>query len=213
MYIEDYSSVSIVMKDLLRIIHGSVCNGETYFGVRTQKNPCDAWVYQEILYEYKPDVVIEIGNKYGGSTLMLAHLLDLIGKGRVIGIDRNQTIIDPKVRSHPRISLIQGNALKLVKDIEDQIKKDETVILIEDSAHTYEICLQILKLYCHLIKPGGWIIMEDSIMNNGLPKDPAYNPMKAIEEFVKNDLTFEIDRTKERFFITHNPKGYLHKKI
>jgi protein-L-isoaspartate O-methyltransferase len=59
----------------------------SWMGVQTLKNPLDAWIYQEILYEGPPDVVIEIGSYSGGSTLYLAHLLDLLGKGQVISID------------------------------------------------------------------------------------------------------------------------------
>jgi cephalosporin hydroxylase len=94
-------------------------------GVRTQKFPCDAWVYQEIIYEYQPDTIIELGNKWGGSTLLLANLLDNIGKGRVIAVDLDHSIIDKKVIDHPRITLIEGDAIGVFSEISSMVKNDE----------------------------------------------------------------------------------------
>ena len=71
-----------------------------WMGVRADKNPLDAWIYQEILFEVRPEVVIEIGSYQGGSTLFLAHLLELIGDGFVISVDIDRS--EYKVR-HPRI--------------------------------------------------------------------------------------------------------------
>ena len=84
-YMEDNLDMPLGM--LLPIMQDSIINRTTYFGVRTWKGPIDAWLYQEIIFETKPDVIVEIGNSYGGSALLLAHLCDLIGNGRVIGLD------------------------------------------------------------------------------------------------------------------------------
>ena len=59
-------------------------------GVRAIKNPFDCWIYQEIITEIRPDVIVEIGSAAGGSTLYLAHLLDLLGHGSVVSIDINR---------------------------------------------------------------------------------------------------------------------------
>ena len=59
----------------------------TWMGVRALKNPFDAWIYQEIIYEVKPDVIVEIGSAEGGSTLFFANLLDLLGSGTVVSVD------------------------------------------------------------------------------------------------------------------------------
>ena len=79
-----------------------------YFNIQTFKNPLDFWVYQEMLCELRPDVVIEIGNYYGGSTLALAHVCDHLQHGQVIGLDIDQHRIPALVRQHPRITLNDG---------------------------------------------------------------------------------------------------------
>jgi len=54
----------------------------TWMGVPAQKNPLDAWIYQEIIFAVKPDIILEIGSYAGGSTLYFAHLLDILGTGK-----------------------------------------------------------------------------------------------------------------------------------
>src|SRR5688572_21750413 len=60
----------------------------TYWhGVPVQKNPCDLWVYQELIFKLKPDLIIECGTLCGGSALYLAHMCDLVGNGKIVSID------------------------------------------------------------------------------------------------------------------------------
>ncbi len=89
------------------------------------------------------------------------------------------------------------------------IHKKDTVLIIEDSAHTCEITLNILRTYSPLIKPGSYFIVEDGICHHGLDVGPNPGPYEAIEIFANENIDFEIDRSKEDFFITWNPKGYL----
>ena len=197
------------LRDVLSIIQESIITKATYFGIGAQKSPMDAWVYQEIVYETLPDVIIEIGTAHGGGTLFLAHLCDLLGKGRVIGLDISHQNVPDTVRKHPRISLVEGDACQNFEYVEKMISKDERVLVIEDSSHTYENTLNILRLYTRLTKPGDYFIVEDSICHHGLVVGPNPGPYEAIETFVTENKGFEIDRTREHFLITWNPKGYL----
>src|SRR5215471_9165899 len=86
-YMEDHLNLSL--KQVLRVMQTRILTQSTYFGIRTLKSPVDFWIYQEMLFEAKPDFIIEIGTFCGGSTLALAHICDCLGKGRVIGIDRS----------------------------------------------------------------------------------------------------------------------------
>ena len=86
------------------------------------------------------------------------------------------------------------------------------VLVIEDSAHTYENTLQVLNLYSCFTKPGDYFIVEDSICHHGLDLGPKPGPYEAIEEFVSKNNDFIIDRKKESFLITWNPKGFLKRK-
>lgn len=202
-------NLNLPVSNVLNIIQNRVMNESTYFGVRAAKSPLDFWVYQEILYEMKPDVIIEIGNLYGGSTLALAHFCDLLGNGRVMGLDIDHSKIHTSVRNHQRITLMEGDACELYTTVSALIKKEESVLVIEDSSHTYENTLNVLRKYSQLTKPGHYFIVEDSICHHGLTVGPSPGPFEAVETFVKENSNFTIDRTKEDFFITWNPKGYL----
>jgi cephalosporin hydroxylase len=181
----------------------------TYFGVKAMKSPIDHWVYQEIIFETKPDVIVEIGNARGGGTLSLAHICDLIDTGRVIGIDLSHKAVPEKVKKHPRITLIEGDACQCFKDVESMISKEERVLVIEDSSHTYDNTLNVLRIYSALTKPGDYFIVEDSICHHGLSVGPEPGPYEAIERFLKENTDFVTDRRRESFLITWNPKGYL----
>lgn len=200
------------LSQILPMIGDGILHHTKYFGVKAFKSPIDAWVYQEIIYETKPDVIVEIGNFSGGSTLYLAHLCDLIGKGRIIGIDISHENVHDHIRKHPRITLIEGDACQEFNNILGLISNDERVLVIEDSSHTYENTLNVLRVYSELVKPGDYFIVEDSIIHHGFNQGPIPGPYEAIEKFIDENKDFEIDRTKEHFFITWNPKGYLKRK-
>ena len=206
-YMED--SLETPLRDILPIIQEGIMNRTTYLGVRTLKNPMDAWVYQELLFETKPDVIVEIGNASGGSALFLAHLCDIIGRGRIIGLDLSHKDVPEHVKHHPRITFIEGDACECFQQVEQLISKEEKVLVIEDSSHTYHNTLNVLRLYSNLLKAGDYFIVEDSICHHGIVEGPNPGPYEAIEAFVKENRDFEIDRSREHFFLTWNPKGYL----
>jgi cephalosporin hydroxylase len=198
---------------VLPLIQESIMNRTTYFGVQTLKNPMDAWIYQEIIFEMKPDVIVEIGNRHGGSALFFAHLCDALGKGKIIGLDLTHKTVPDRVKQHPRITFIAGDACQNVDRVERMISSDDRVLVIEDSSHTYENTLNVLRLYSKLTKLGDYFIVEDSICHHGLDTGPSPGPYEAIEDFVKENAEFEIDRSRERFLITWNPKGYLRRVV
>ncbi|MDP2727392.1 MAG: CmcI family methyltransferase [Dehalococcoidia bacterium] len=206
-YMEE--NLDMPLSEVLPIIQKGIMSQSTYFGVRSKKSPMDAWIYQEIISQIKPDVIVEIGNGNGGSTLFLAHLCDLLGRGKVIGLDLSHAGVPDQVREHPRISLIEGDACLKCDEVEKLIGEDQGVLVIEDSSHTYDNTLNLLRLYSRLVKPGGYFIVEDSICHHGLSEGPSPGPYEAIEAFVGENSDFEIDRSRERFLITWNPKGYL----
>ena len=199
--------------EVLPIMQERIMNVTSYFGVKTLKNPLDAWVYQEMIWELKPDVIVEIGNAYGGGTLMLAHLCDLIGHGRVIGVDLSHTHIPVHVKTHPRVTLIEGDACLSFSQVRALIASDAKVLVIEDSSPTFDNTLNVLRKYSELIGPGGYMIVEDGICHHGLDIGPAPGPFEAIEAFVAECPEFEIDRSRESFLVTWNPKGFLHRAV
>jgi cephalosporin hydroxylase len=205
------TSLDLPLKEALARMQDRILQRTYYFGVQTFKNPLDYWVYQEIIHALKPDVIVEIGNYYGGSTLALAHLCDLAGKGKVIGLDIIHDRIPEVVRKHPRIVLIEGDACQLLGQVKRHLKPDDQVLVIEDSSHTYENTLNVMRTYGPLVKPGGYMIVEDGICHHGLDMGPSPGPYEAIETFVRENEDFTIDRGKEDFLLTWNPKGFLKK--
>src|SRR4030042_374740 len=209
-YMEE--NLNMPLSKVLSIIQDRIMNQSTYFGVKALQSPIDYWIYQEIIFETKPDVIIEIGNANGGGILSLAHICDLIGKGRIIGLDLSHLDVPEHVKQHPRITFIRADACQSFEKVKNLISNDERVMVIEDSSHTYENTLNLLRTYSHLVKVGDDFIVEDGICHHGLPLGPAPGPYEAIETFVNENSDFEIDRNRESFLITWNPKGYLKRK-
>lgn len=203
-------SLDIPLRQILPVMQERIVNGTTYFGIQTLKNPLDFWVYQELLYQQQPDVIVEVGNRFGGSTLALAHFCDLLGKGKVIGLDiTHNELVSDLVRTHPRITLIKGDACESFSQVVSLIGPQESVLVIEDSSHTYENTLNVLRTYSPLVKPGGYFIVEDSNCHHGLEVGPHPGPYEAIETFTVENSDFVSDRSQEGFLITWNPKGFL----
>lgn len=199
------------LSKMLPVMQEQIMERSTYHGIPTLKNPLDFWMYQQILWEARPDVVIEIGNYCGGSTLSLAHACDAIGKGRIIGVDTDHDRVPPEVRAHPRITLFTGDASEMLPMVEDSLQSHEQVMVIEDSAHTYENTLKVLECYAHLVGVGQYFIVEDGICHHGLDVGPQPGPYEAVETFLGLKDNFLVDRDREGYCITWNPKGYLKK--
>jgi cephalosporin hydroxylase len=201
--------LQLPLKDVLSIIQYRILNQTTYFGIRALKSPMDFWIYQEILFEIRPDYIIEIGNFCGGSTLALAHLCDCLGKGQVIALDVSHAGLSDLVRRHPRIHPIEGDACQSFAKVRSLVGDGADVLVIEDSSHTFDNTLRVLTTYSALIRPGGYFIVEDGIINHGLDGIPYPGPYEAIGAFIEGNPDFEIDRSRESFLITWNPKGYI----
>jgi cephalosporin hydroxylase len=206
-YLED--SLNLTLGQIIPLMQQRIMNDSTYFGVKTWKSPIDFWIYQELIYELKPDVIIEIGNHSGGSTLALAHICDSLAHGRVIGLDLSHAAVAASVEAHPRITFMEGDACANFNRVVKLIGPEDHVLVIEDSSHTFENTLAVLETYSPLVRPGGYFIVEDGICHHGLDGGPSPGPYEAAEVFVSRTNCFEIDRSREAFLITWNPKGYL----
>ena len=182
-----------------------------WMGIRAIKNPIDAWIYQEIIYETKPDIIIEIGSAEGGSTLYFATLLDSLGKGNVISIDIDRTKYKAR---HPRIVEITGDssAPETVAKA-SELCRGKSVLVVHDGGHSAVQVGKDLLLYSDLVNVGSYFIVEDSIIDLFNPGDGigewGPGPLIAIEEFLKDNSDFVVDKERERWILTHNPKGFL----
>ncbi len=180
-----------------------------WLGVQTQKCPLDLWIYQEILFESQPEMIIESGTASGGSALFLASVCDQIGQGRIITIDIEANTRRPK---HPRVEYVVGSsvALEIVNAIKARIAGTERVMVILDSDHSKSHVLNELRIYADAVTPGCYLIIEDTNINkHPVAEGFGPGPMEAVEEFLKGREDFIIDREREKFFLTFNPRGFL----
>lgn len=177
-----------------------------------QKCPLDLFMYQEILYEQKPDLVIECGTWHGGSALYLAHLMDIMQHGMVISIDINRWVGFPQ---HSRIVYLTGSSTDktVFKNVSDMAAGFRKVMVILDSDHGRDHVLRELELYSTLVTERQYLIVEDSNVH-GHPVRPDHpaGPWEAIEKWLPTQEDFRRDRECERFLLTFNPGGYLKRK-
>ena len=180
-----------------------------WFGVPILKNPMDLLIYQEILNELKPDVVVESGTYKGGSALFLAHMMDLIGNGRVVTIDIEE---HPELPKHDRITYLLGSSTDpgIVQQVRGAIRPGESVMVLLDSDHSMNHVLNELRLYHELVTPGSYLVVEDTHLGGHpvLPKKGP-GPMEAAVQFLTENSNFVVDSAREKLIVTFNRHGYL----
>jgi cephalosporin hydroxylase len=203
------ASLDMPLREVLARGQRRITQVSRYFGIPTMKWPCDFWVYQELLHELRPDVIVEIGNYQGGSALALAHLCDHLGTGRILAVDIDQAHVAPAARAHPRITFLQSDGVAAAGAARKFAERAGTVMVIEDSSHTYGNTLAVLRAYADLVTPGSYFIVEDGICHHGVEEGPKPGPYEAIVDFLKEDARFAADRSRESFLVTWNPLGYL----
>lgn len=184
----------------------------TYKGIKAIRCPFDYVIYQMIINEVKPDLVIEVGTNIGGGALYIADLLDMNGKGILHTIDIVD-IVDPRVKEHKRIKFF-------TKGWEDynleQAQGFEKILIIEDASHYYQDTIGILNKFCGLVTLDSYFIVEDGIINElGFEKEYKGGPLKALCEFLPNHPEFIVDRKWCDMFgknATFNVNGYLKRR-
>lgn len=198
-----------------------------WFGLKVLQLPQDLQAMQEIIWEVKPDVIIETGVACGGSLMFSATMLTalegcgLIEDGKVIGIEIN---IYPEnleaIINHPlfkKITIIQGSSVD-EKTIEmvSELVKDKKVMVFLDSNHTHDHVLKELKVYSSMVSVGSYIVVGDTGIEDlpvGTCKDRPWgkgnNPKTAVREFIKENNNFIITDIHEKLILTGSPEGYL----
>jgi cephalosporin hydroxylase len=207
---------NIIVKEFQRLYYNTrerTWLNTTWLGVPIIKCPLDLWVYHEILFELRPDVVIECGTSKGGSALFLSSICELVGHGQVITVDLYPK---PNRPEHERLTYLSGSSTdpqtiqEVTRRIRDADKESAAVLVILDSDHSREHVLDELRLYAPLVTTGSYLIVEDTQLN-GHPVWPDFGPgpMEAVDIFLSENDDFVIDTTKEKFYLTWNPRGYL----
>lgn len=196
-----------------------------YRGVPIIKHPNDLFVYQEIIWQTKPDLIIETGTHVGGSALFFADQLDLMvqhegmdDKARVISIDirSNQEFLD-SLPEHKRIAFLYGypsTDLRVLEEVEKRASGHDRVMVVLDSDHRKSNVLRELNLYSGFVTDGCYLIVEDTNPDAYDAPDAAYDKAEgtaghAVNEWRPQKHGFAVDGRRERFLFTQNPNGYL----
>ena len=186
--------------------------------------PQDMMAMQEIIWDIKPDLIIETGIAHGGSLIYYASLLELIGNGEVLGIDIDIREHNRKeIENHKmfkRIKMIQGSSI--AAETLEQVKKyangKQRIIVVLDSNHTHDHVMRELELYSPFVSPGSYIVVFDTIVEDlpegyfsqSRPWGIGNNPKTAVLEFLKTNENFVIDEMIDnKLLISVGPKGYL----
>ena len=186
--------------------------------------PQDIAALQEIIWDMKPDVVIETGIAHGGSLVFSASMLTLLGgDGFVVGIDidirkHNREALEAHPMM-PRIRLIEGSSIDagVVAKVEALVEGCRNPLVILDSNHTHDHVLRELMLYSKFVKKGGRLIVFDTVVEDfpdgyfdERPWGKGDNPKTAVHEFLKHNDRFVIDKSmQDKLQITVAPDGYL----
>ena len=180
----------------------------TWLGTQSLKNPLDLWVYQEIVAETRPALIVETGTWRGGSALFLASVCDLLGEGEVVSIDVAPMRDD--YPEHPRITYLAGRSStdpEVVAEVAARAAGRPTFVVL-DSDHSQAHVEAELDAYAPLVPVGCYLVAEDSNIGQ-IRKDLMPGPLQAVETFLAKTDEFVIDREREKFLITFNPSGFL----
>lgn len=210
-----------------------------WFGRPAIQLPNDAWVMQELIWQIKPDLIIETGIAHGGSLVFYASMLALLdmvdaiesgatfdprqSRRKVLGIDieirsHNRAAIE----AHPmasRIQMIEGSSIapEIIEQVRDIAQGYGRVLVCLDSNHTHDHVLAELEAYAPLVSVGSYCVVFDTIVED-MPKElfpdrpwgPGNNPKTAVWEYLKSHHDFEIDKEIEyKLLITVAPDGFL----
>jgi cephalosporin hydroxylase len=185
-----------------------------WLGVRSQQNPNDAWIHQEIIAEVKPDFIIETGTLNGGSAALWATILQQVNpKGRVITIDIKDEASEAKklpiVMQYVEFIIGSSTDPAVVTQVKKRVQGRKVLVLL-DSDHRKDHVLAEMKAYGPLVSAGSYLIVQDTNIN-GHPVLPNFGPgpMEAVQEFLVSNPEFEVDANAERLMFTLHPKGYL----
>lgn len=186
--------------------------------------PQDMIAMQELIWKIQPDLIIETGIAHGGSLIYYASLLELIGKGEVLGIDIDIRAHNRKeIEQHPmfkRIKMIEGSSIsaETIEQVKQHVAGKERVLVSLDSNHTHDHVLHELQLYSPFVSMGSYLVVFDTIVED-LPegyfsqKRPwgiGNNPKTALQAFLKMNKAFEVDYSIDnKLLISVAPGGYL----
>jgi cephalosporin hydroxylase len=185
----------------------------TWVGQPIWQNVLDLWVIQETISEIKPALLIETGTNRGGSALFYAHVMDLLGTGRVLTVDIERL----HELDHPRVEFLHGSSTDpaIVEKVRAAAEQaDGPVMVILDGNHDRDHVAEELELYAPLVTPGSLLLSQDGVIDRlAIFADSRPGPLPANEDFLERHTEFEHDAERnDRFLLTHHPVGWLRRR-
>jgi cephalosporin hydroxylase len=197
----------------------------TWLGRPIIQYPQDIVALQEIIWQVKPTTIVETGIAHGGSLVLSASLLELLGgeERRVLGIDieireHNRVAIETHPLAH-RIAMIEGSSTDeaVISQVRDFVGDTSPVLVVLDSSHTHEHVLRELELYSPFVTLGSYLVVFDTAVElmpeDSFPDRPwrkGANPYTAVQEFLAESDRFEIDtHYDDKLLVSVAPSGYL----
>jgi cephalosporin hydroxylase len=195
----------------------------TWLGLPVIQMPQDIVAAQEVIWRCKPTLIIETGIAWGGSVVLYASILELIGEGRVIAVDKTlpRHNIDA-ITAYPfaaRMTLIEGSSIEpaIVAQIRSAMRPGDRVMVLLDSNHSHDHVLAELRLYGPLVTPGQYLVVSDTIVEDipeqthrPRPWGPGNNPATALRAYLAETARFEPDaHLNAKLSLTYSPGGYL----
>jgi cephalosporin hydroxylase len=198
----------------------------SWMGVPIIQLPADIMATQEVIWATKPDVIVETGVARGGSVLFMASLLELIGKGKVIGIDVDIRAHNrDSIERHPmasRVLLIEGSSTdpSVVAKVRSQIPDGASVMVVLDSDHSRDHVLAELRSYGPMVTRSSYLVVADTILGRLDPGQAPQNrskvwlrgdePLSAVETYLGETDRFEVDPDiNGKLILASSPGGYL----
>ncbi|MBX2921424.1 MAG: cephalosporin hydroxylase family protein [Chitinophagaceae bacterium] len=186
--------------------------------------PQDMIAMQEIIWNIQPDLIIETGIAHGGSLIFYASLLELIGKGEILGIDIDIRAHNKKeIENHPmfkRIKILEGSSIsnEIIDKVKVHAEGKKNILVVLDSNHTHDHVLKELELYSPFVSKGSYAIVFDTVVED-MPADYDWgsrpwgkgnSPKTAAEAFLKKNADFKVDESIDaKLIISVAPGGYL----
>lgn len=198
----------------------------SWMGLPIIQMPADVMATQEAIWATKPDVIIETGVARGGSMIFQASLLQLIGKGKVVGVDIDIRAHNRQaIKSHPlahRVELIEGpsTAPETMAKVRASIPAGASVMVILDSDHSRAHVLDELRHYAPLVTEGQYLVVADTLLGRSKPEQvptkrskvlyPGDEPLTALHDYLKETDRFEPDDViNGKLVLSSSPGGYM----
>ena len=198
----------------------------SFMGLPIIQMPADVMATLEVIWAQKPDIIIETGVARGGSMVMMAAMLQLIGKGKVIGVDIDIRAHNREaIEGHPmasRIDLIEGPSTdkETIARVIDAIPSGSSVMVVLDSDHSRDHVLDELRTYAPLVTSGQFLVVADTLLGFVSPEQtptkrskvwlPGDEPHAAVDTFLKETDRFVADDVVNgKLVMSSSPGGYL----